>query len=68
MSTALKKNTNLFKHHLSDLKRVCPRAGDVFVCPICFSVFSKEEAFDTEKVNLGHIWPKRLFVKSGMAS
>lgn len=59
MSNSPKKNkTNLFKHHLSDLKRVCPRAGDVFVCPVCFSVFSMEEALDKEKVNLGHIWPK----------
>jgi hypothetical protein len=51
-----KKRTRLFESHLRDLRSVCPEAGDVFVCPICFQVFSAHDLDDT--VTIGHVWPK----------
>lgn len=52
--------STLFEYHLMNLQSVCLQAGEVFVCPLCFTVFSREEVSDPNKVNLGHIWPKFL--------
>ncbi len=52
-----RKSNNRFQRHLENLKSVCPDADDVFVCPICFSMFSSREVLNRDLVNLGHIWP-----------
>ncbi|MBZ0292234.1 MAG: hypothetical protein K8L99_06665 [Anaerolineae bacterium] len=56
----------LFNRHLDNLRSVCPEAADVFVCPICFTVFPRNEALDPLRVNLGHIWPK--FIRNTIES
>ncbi len=54
---------NLFARHLEDLKSVCPNAGEVFVCPICFEVFSRDDLDDdleAKKLDTGHVWPRLM--------
>jgi hypothetical protein len=55
-------NFNLFTQHLEDLKCVCPNAGDVFVCPICFKVIDRNNA--GSETSLGHIWPSFIRASS----
>ncbi|MEQ8676399.1 MAG: hypothetical protein RLP44_04930 [Aggregatilineales bacterium] len=55
-----KRPSNLLDKHIANLKSVCPNADVVFVCPICFSIFTYEEAQNPANVNLGHIWPKYI--------
>lgn len=55
------RHKKLFKHRSDNLQGVCPRAGDVFVCPICFTVFCAEnldDDLDNELMGIGHVWPK----------
>lgn len=49
----------LFQRHLIDLRQVCPDANEVFVCPICFRVISKETV-NEQTVDLGHVWPRYI--------
>ncbi len=50
------KSFKLFEQHLTDLRRVSPKADDVFICPICFTVIHRRDV-NRETVDLGHIWP-----------
>lgn len=50
------KSFKLFEQHLTDLRRVSPKADDVFVCPFCFKVIHRRDV-NRETVDLGHIWP-----------
>lgn len=49
----------LFASHVQDLRSICPKAGTVFVCPICFSVFT-EDALLGCGLNNGHVWNKEF--------
>lgn len=52
----------LFDNHSTDLKIVRPGTGDKFMCPICCAEFSRD---DTDRLSIGHVWPKYIREKSG---
>src|SRR5215213_4901167 len=48
----------LFDKHLADLRQVFPDADEIFVCPICLKIISREAILkNRELVSLGHVWP-----------
>jgi len=59
--------TQLFDAHVKDLNDVFPASGDVFVCPICLGIFSKE-AISQGLLSDGHVWPKKIRLASQKAS
>lgn len=60
MTGRIQHNRVLFRKHLGDLKRVCSTAADVFVCPICFGVFTEPDIAN-ERLTLGHVWPNNFY-------
>lgn len=54
-----KGSTALFDSHLEDLRTVFLDAPEVFVCPICFGVFTRDD-ISAEKLSVGHIWPQAI--------
>jgi hypothetical protein len=61
MSEREQHKRRLFASHLQNLQSVCPKASGVFVCPICFDIFTKEDLLNG-LVDTGHVW-NRKFVR-----
>ena len=47
----------LFHKHVADLQHVYANATEVFICPICFLVFTQAD-LESEKLSIGHVWPR----------
>lgn len=64
MSEREQHKRDLFALHLLDLQNVCPKASGVFVCPICFGIFTEEDLpNDKLKLNVGHVWNRKFVHK-----
>src|SRR3990170_5186583 len=50
---------NLFLSHAVDLQKVCPSADRIFICPICFNVFSEQQLHNGDLTD-GHVWAERF--------
>ena len=55
---------NLFASHVADLQSLCPEAARVFICPICFGVFT-EDSFRDHALTDGHVWSEAFVRQYG---
>ena len=72
MGKGQQQREDLFQYHTENLQAVCPRAGNVFVCPICFRVFTPKDLDDQitvpeRRLSIGHVWPEDFHLRSQRA-
>jgi hypothetical protein len=54
----------LFNAHLADLRSIHTIEEDIFICPICFDGFTRDE-LKNNSLSVGHVWPDYIRHKSG---
>jgi hypothetical protein len=57
----------LFNAHLADLRSIHTIEEDIFICPICFDGFTRDE-LKNNSLSVGHVWPDYIRRGSKLAA